>query len=141
MSKKIGIVFALALSALLASNASYAQKSPASPKVETAPEADVAYPYRLFGTTNIWTFILLNTSNGRAWQVNYSMGDSPALRLNLNEESLLPMGEAPKNGRFTLQSTNNMYNFLLLDREDGRIWQLQWSHDSEKRGIVRSIRW
>ncbi len=141
MNKKIGIVFALALSALLASNASYAQKSPATPMVEPLQEVDIAYPYRLFGTANVWTFILLNTSNGKAWQVNFSLGDSPALRLSLNEDSLLPKGESPENGRFMLQSTNNMYNFLLLERLDGRIWQLQWSHDAEKRGIVRSIRW
>ena len=139
MSKKLGTIAAIALSALVASNASFAQKPPTTPTVEPVQEPDIAYPFRLFGTTNIWTFILLNTATGRAWQVNYSLSDSPAMKLILNEESLLPQGALPKNGRFTLQSTNNMYNFLLMDREDGRIWQLQWSHNSEKRGIVRSI--
>ena len=99
----------------------------------------MAYPYRLFETSNIWTFILLNTTNGRAWQVNYSLNDSPVMRLVINDDSLLPQGVAPRNGRFTLYPTNNMYNFMLLDREDSRIWQLQWAHDSEKRGLVRSI--
>lgn len=139
MKNKFGIVLALVLSTLVTSNASFAQKPSTTPTVEPVQEPDIAYPFRLFGTTNIWTFILLNTATGRAWQVNYSLSDSPAMKLILNEESLLPQGTLPKNGRFTLQSTNNMYNFLLMDREDGRIWQLQWSHNSEKRGIVRSI--
>jgi len=29
--------------------------------------------YKLFPTTNMWTFIKLNTRNGQMWQVQYSM--------------------------------------------------------------------
>ena len=140
MNFKFGIVAVLALTTLLSSNTAVAQKPQLPPKVlGLTPENESAHPYRLFETTNIWTFILLNTANGRAWQVNYSLNDSPAVRLIINGDSLLPEGVAPRNGRFTLYSTNNMYNFMLLDREDSRIWQLQWSHDAEKRGLVRSI--
>jgi hypothetical protein len=32
-----------------------------------------------------------------------------------------------------------MYDFLLLDRQDSRIWQLQWSPEPKNRGIIRSI--
>jgi hypothetical protein len=95
--------------------------------------------YRLFETTNIWTFILIDTATGRAWQVQYSLDATPTGRAVINESSLLPEGATPKNGRFTLYPTHNAYNFLLLDREDSRIWQMQWSQESKDRGIVRSI--
>jgi len=67
------------------------------------------------------------------------LDNTPAGRSVINGSSLLPEGATPKNGRFTLYSTQNMYTFLLLDREDSRIWQLQWSVKPENRGIVRSI--
>lgn len=57
----------------------------------------------------------------------------------INDSSLLPEGTRPKNGRFTLYRTHNMYNFLLLDQEDSRIWQLQWSLQDKNRGIVGTI--
>ena len=140
MNKRFGFIAVLALATLLSSNSAVAQNSQMSQKeAGLIPKSDIANPYRLFETTNIWTFVLLNTSDGRVWQIQYSLDDSPALRLLINGDSLLPEGVAARNGRFTLHSTKNIYNFLLLDSEDGRIWQLQWSTDSEKRGIVRSI--
>ena len=140
MNKRTGIIIALAFAALFSSSAAIAQRPQLTQKgVGLSSESDIAYPYRLFDTDNIWTFILLNTANGRAWQLNYSLGDSPAGRLLINGDSLLPEGTPPRNGRFTLYSTKNMYNFMLLDREDSRIWQLQWSLESDQRGLVRSI--
>ena len=128
MNKRVGIIAASALAAVLSSSAAFTQTPSITPKrAQPISESDIVYPYRLFETTNIWTFILLDTVTGRAWQVNYSLDATPAVRLVINGSSLLPDGAALKNGRFTLYSTNNMYNFLLLDREDSRIWQLQWS--------------
>jgi len=139
MNKRVGIIAALALAALLSSSAAIPQTAQLTPKgARPISDSDIAYPYRLFETTNIWTFILLDTATGRAWQVNYFL-DSQGLRSVINGSSLLPEGASPRNGRFTLYSTNNMYNFLLLDREDSRIWQLQWSLETKNRGIIRSI--
>ena len=107
--------------------------------IDPISESNVAYRYRLFETTNMWTFILLDTTNGKAWQVQYSVDDSPAGRMIINSRSLLPDGATEKNGRFILYPTQNMYSFMLLDRQDGRIWQLQWSLESDYRGIMRSI--
>ena len=42
---------------------------------------------------------------------------------------------AGKPGRFTLVPTLNIFNFVMLDQEDDRAWQVQWSQDSEKRFI------
>jgi hypothetical protein len=140
MNARIVLVAALALAALLWANAAMSQKPQLAPK-ETDPisESGAAYPYRLFATTNIWTYILLDTATGRTWQVQYSLDDTPTGRSVINGSSLLPEGATPKDGRFTLYSTQNMYNFLLLDREDSRIWQLQWSFEPKNRGIIRSI--
>lgn len=109
---------------------------PASPDSEIVPVAR----YRLFGTQNVWAFILLDTTNGLAWQVNFSIDDTPSVKLPLNEVSLLPAGAKRKPGRYTLYATKNMYTFLLLDREDGRTWQVQWSSEPKNRGIIRQIR-
>lgn len=102
-------------------------------------ESEGPYRYRLFETTNMWTFLLLDTTTGRAWQIQYSMDENPGMKMIINEKSLLPKGAALKSGRFTLNKTQNMYTFLLLDRNDSRIWQIQWSQDTELRGIVGTI--
>ncbi|NTW99951.1 MAG: hypothetical protein HGB35_08525 [Geobacteraceae bacterium] len=102
-------------------------------------ESDTAYRYRLFETTNIWTFILLDTAMGLAWQVQFSVNDNSSGKWVINDISLLPENEPLKNGRFTLYQTQNMYNFLLLDRQDSRVWQLQWSMEEKYRGIQRLI--
>ena len=39
-------------------------------------------------------------------------------------------------GRFELYSTQNIYNFILLDRIDGKVWQVQWPFDEENRAVV-----
>ncbi|HEV3218228.1 MAG TPA: hypothetical protein VGZ48_00545 [Candidatus Acidoferrales bacterium] len=46
-------------------------------------------------------------------------------------------GETP--GRFTLYPTENIYNFLLLDQIDGRVWQVQWNWDSPAKRFVLPI--
>lgn len=96
--------------------------------------------YQLFPTQNYWTFIKLNTRNGKMWQVHFSLQDDINTgELVLNSLSLVNE-EKEVNGRFTLYPTENMYNFLLLDQIDGQVIQIQWSLDSNKRGIVSVIK-
>jgi hypothetical protein len=40
------------------------------------------------------------------------------------------------NDRFTLYATKNIYNFILLDQLDGKVWQVQWSTEIKNRMIV-----
>jgi len=90
--------------------------------------------FRLFPTTNMWTFIKLDTRNGKMWQVQYSVkGNRFETYLNLKP---LVTREEETNDRFTLYSTQNMWTFLLLDQLDGRVWQVQWSMEPENRGIM-----
>ena len=86
--------------------------------------------YRLFPTTNMWIFIKLNTADGRMWLVQYSTKagnqvEIPLSRIERAEES------EKKDGRFTLYAIQNMYNFILLDQIDGRVWQVQWSTEGD----------
>ena len=137
---RVGIITSLLLAKLLLPIAVTAQSyQPAQKRPGTIVESDAAYRFRLFETDNIWTFILLDSVTGRAWQIQYSSKDDSAFRVYINKKSLLPDGAAYKNGRFTLYPTHNMYTFLLLDREDSRIWQLQWSLESKFRGLIRTI--
>ncbi|MBM3455058.1 MAG: hypothetical protein FJX80_07915 [Bacteroidetes bacterium] len=90
--------------------------------------------YRLFPTENTWTYLKLNTSNGKVEQIQWSLdGDRMAVKLN---DNLLVATQEEKIDRFTLYPTKNLFNFLLLDQIDGRVWQLQWSTKSENRGII-----
>ena len=91
--------------------------------------------YQLFPTTNMWNFLKLDTSNGRIWQVQYSIkGDDSRFETDLNPESLVYSNNY--NGRFTLIPTQNMYNFILLDQLYGSTYQVQWSIDSKSRMIT-----
>jgi hypothetical protein len=113
-----------------------AQDAPRTPdRVAVAPRREDAR-FTLTPTQNVWTFLLLDSNTGRVWQLHYSLADSAfAGRLPINEAALAPPSSA-HSGRFLLQETQNIFNFLLLDQDDGRVWQIQWSYDEEKRGIM-----
>jgi len=96
-----------------------------------SPDIDIVY--RLFPTQNRWTFIKLNTRNGQMWQVQYSLEDNN-LEVPLSLTTRVS-SENEKNGRFFLYPTQNMYNFILLDQVDGRVWQVQWSTEVRSRGV------
>jgi hypothetical protein len=96
--------------------------------------------YQLFPTKNYWTFIKLDTRNGKMWQVHFGVEDDTKTgELILNSLPLVNK-EEEINGRFTLYPTENMYNFLLLDQISGVVVQVQWSLDATKRGIVSVIK-
>lgn len=91
----------------------------------------------IFPTTNMWTFLKLDTATGKIWQVQYSLeDDNLQFEVFLNPNSLVPYGELEENGRFYLYPTQNMYNFILLDQSDGRVWQVQWNNKIEHRLVI-----
>ncbi len=97
------------------------------------PTQDSAAPFRLFRTSNIYTLLKLDTRTGQIWEVQW--GTPSEMRL-LNNVLLapLPPGKDPEKlqaedfspGRFTLSPTQNIYTFLLLDQQSGRVWYVQW---------------
>jgi hypothetical protein len=90
--------------------------------------------YKLFSTTNRWTFLKLNTRNGMMWQVQYHTDGDSRFETFLN---LLPLVNKEKetDNRFTLYPTQNIWTFILFDQIDGKSWQVQWSQEPENRGI------
>ena len=93
---------------------------------------DSAVVYRLFATQNMYTFIKLDTRNGKMWQVQWSTkGSDYRFETTLSDISLVNKDEE-RNGRFFLYPTTNIYNFILLDQIDGRAWQVQWGKEAER---------
>jgi hypothetical protein len=124
----ISVLLLLAVPAFSQSDIPYAPQSVSEPQ-------DGAI-YKLFPTQNIWTFLKLDTRNGRIWQVQFSVQDiDDSFEVPLSTTYLVETGKE-KNGRFTLYPTSNIYNFILLDQIDGRTWQVQWSAKPNNRGII-----
>lgn len=92
--------------------------------------------FRLFPTKNMWTFLQLNTITGQIRQLHFDTSGDSRLKLILNDENLAKNLPSLK-GRFTLYPTQNMYNFILLDQDNGRTWQVQWSYEKENRIILQ----
>ena len=94
--------------------------------------------YKLYPTDNMWTFLKLDTRTGKIWQVQYSVNSDNYGEVVVNELDLT-YGSNEKAGRFELYPTQNMYNFILLDKKEGLVAQVQWSMDADNRGLVRII--
>lgn len=98
----------------------------------------IVYPnnFKLYKTNNIFTFLKLDTRNGRIWQVQYNVEDSKRFETTLNFRSLVYDSEKDEiPGRFELHPTTNTYIFIMLDKVDGRSWQVQWNIDRNKRFV------
>jgi hypothetical protein len=118
---------------VLFTNFSFAQSTSQPPIQNISSDSSVVF--RLFSTKNTWTFIKLNTRNGQLWQVQWDTGRSQFQTI-LSEISRVDKDEE-KNGRFFLYPTTNIYNFILLDQIDGRVWQVQWSTEAKERMVMR----
>lgn len=82
----------------------------------------------------MWTFIKLDTRNGKMWQVQFSVkGDDYRFEIPLNTTAL---ATDSTNGRYELYPTQNMFNFVLLDKVEGATWQVQWSTEPENQAII-----
>lgn len=91
--------------------------------------------YQLFPTQNMYTFIKLDTRNGQMWQIQWHTESKSKFETTLSDISLVNKDEE-KNGRFFLYPTTNIYNFILLDKLNGRTWQVQWGKE-EDRAVIR----
>ncbi len=108
-------------------------EKPAAPQ-EVVPNLNEP-AYELYPTKNMWNFLKLNTRDGRIWQVQYSINDdSTRFETPLNTDMLA--NSKKYNGRFKLYNTDNIYNFVMLDRETGKTYQVQWSFEPEKRMVL-----
>lgn len=120
-------ITALVLLFSLAINAIAADSTPIMVPTSTTTNNFVLYP-----TVNIYTFLKLDTRNGRIWQVQYAM-DENEFEDVLNNK---PLVYTEKAGQFALYPTTNNWTFLLLDTINGDVWHVQWSQDASNRGII-----
>lgn len=104
----------------------------AEPATLVAPATTATNNFLLYPTTNIYTFLKLDTRNGKIWQVQYSM-DENEFETTLNTEELAING---KPGQFALYPTTNNWTFILLDTVTGKVWHVQWSQEPSNRGII-----
>lgn len=127
--KKLLFIFTFAVFSIIANAQTDVRQ--VRPDFSQSPNAT----YRLFPTSNMWIFIKLNTADGRLWLVQYSIKSGEQLEIPLSKSERVDENKK-KDGRFTLYATQNMYNFLLLDQIDGRVWQVQWSTDGESNLVI-----
>ncbi|MBQ3594862.1 MAG: hypothetical protein II981_05595 [Bacteroidales bacterium] len=118
--KKFLVVFLMFISIYV-----FAQTDNAESKVQR---------YKIYPTENINISLKLDTATGRIWMVKIGLGDNDAMTVILNDESLIMSSEEIKAGRFEL--CKNMYNFILLDTQNGYMFQVQWHTNLDKRIIV-----
>lgn len=101
-----------------------------------AIEIDVSIKqrYKLYPTENLYTFLQLDTKTGIIKQLQWSLDSEEEGTWTINETSLT---NSNTTGNFELYPTKNMYQFILLDKKDGRLWHVQWGLEYSKRWIRR----
>ena len=94
---------------------------------------DLNNRFKLYKTNNIYTFLQLDTATGKIKQIQWSLKSEEEGYVTINDEDLSFI--SPQNGTFELYPTENMYQFLLLDKRMGKMWHVQWGMESSKRWI------
>lgn len=92
--------------------------------------------YKLYQTENIYNFLELDTKTGKIRQVQWSLETDKEGSMSINNVDLT-YGFGYGSGSFELYPTKNMYQFILLDKTDGRKWHVQWGIGEGKRWIRR----
>lgn len=91
--------------------------------------------FKLYPTENIYNFLLLDTRTGRIWQMQWSMESDNEGCVPIVDFDLVSKDESYGSNVFELYPTKNFYQFLLINKTNGRTWHVQWGMESEKRWI------
>ncbi len=92
--------------------------------------------FELYQTGDSQVFLKLDSRNGKVVQIRYSSSRSRREAEVINGSSLASQG-AERTGRFLLKPTENNSIFLLLDQDEGGLWQIQWNSSRKDREINR----
>lgn len=92
--------------------------------------------YKLYQTDNIYTLLQLDTKTGMIEQVQWSLDSGNEGSVSINSDDLT-YGYGYGSGSFELYPTKNMYQFILIDKTNGKKWHVQWGMESSKRWIRR----
>ena len=88
--------------------------------------------YKLYPTENMYTFLLLDTKTGMIDKLQWHLDKKKEIKVSINNEDLT-YGYGYGSGSFELYPTQNMYQFVLLDKTTGRTWHVQWGMDEKAR--------
>ncbi len=92
--------------------------------------------YKLYPTENIYTLLQLDTKTGMIEQVQWSLDSKEEGSVTINGDNLnYGLGYGP--GSYELYPTKNMYQFILLDKTNGRKWHVQWGMKIKERWMRR----
>ena len=102
------------------------------------PSGDIPGRFVLYETENIWTFILLDSFNGRLWQCQFSVnGTEYTMTVPIN---LFPLTSTLNHKSvFTIQPMVSMFQFYLINDDTGDMWQFQWSTQGDDYRWIKKI--
>jgi hypothetical protein len=137
MKTKFALAGQILVALVMLMSTSDAQVGQNKVKFDADPAQRLDVRFRLFKTDNIWTHLLLDTRTGRVFQMNHSI-DEGSVRgsLPISNKSLVEDEKGAKDGRFTLYPTSNIWNWILVDQEDGRCWQCQFATKAANRVLI-----
>ena len=95
--------------------------------------------FKRYQTENIYNLLKLDTKTGRIWQVQWSLDRSNEGTLIINDEDLTTWLSDYGSNSFELYPTKNMYQFILIDKTDGRMWHVQWGTGGDGQRWIRRI--
>lgn len=96
---------------------------------------EVSQRYKIYKTENNYIFLKLDTRTGMIDLIQWNLDEDKEFEAPLNSEKLTLF--TSENGQFELIPTNNIFQFLLLDRNLGRVWHVQWGFKEKERWIRR----
>ena len=133
--KKYVLLFAIVMFSL----PSFAQLQQMQPNKSIATKSNVNINeyvgrYKMYQTENTFNLLKLDTATGKIDQVQWSLEESSEGYFTVNDKSLTAN---PKPGLFEVYPTKNMFQFILLNKDTGDMWHVQWGLDALKRWIRR----
>lgn len=88
------------------------------------PDSKIGNRWSLHKTKNLWTFILLDEFSGKIYQIQFSIeGDEYRGIWVINPNSL----SLSNTNKFSIKPMVSMFQFYLINSEDGEMWKFQWS--------------
>ena len=96
---------------------------------ETTPENEIPNRYTLYKTKNMWTYILLDKFSGKLWQCQYSVKGTDFISSWVINPNQLSNTDTNK---FAIEPLTSMYQFYLINEENGEMWKFQWTTKTEE---------
>lgn len=100
------------------------------------PENTKGKRYSLHETENIWTYILVDEFFGKLYQVQYSVQGQEYRGIWYINSNSLSYTETRK---FSIKPLVSMYQFYLINNENGEMWKFQWSSKGEEYRWIEKV--